>query len=47
MKKLNVILATLVIPALTIVIIINAAAQDKNTKIYMDNADQTGHRDRD
>ncbi len=40
MKKLKVISATPVILALTIVIIINAAAQDKNTKIYMGNADQ-------
>jgi hypothetical protein len=39
-KKLKVILATPVILALTIVLIIAAAAQDKNTKIQMDNADQ-------
>ena len=40
MKKLNVILATPVILALTMVCIINTPAQDTNSKIYMDNADQ-------
>ena len=40
MKKLNVILATPVILALTMVCIINTPAQDTNPKIYMDNADQ-------
>ena len=40
MKKLNVILATPMILALTMVFIINAPAQDTNPKIYMDNADQ-------
>ncbi len=40
MKKLNVVLATPMILALTMVFIINTPAQDTNPKIYMDNADQ-------
>jgi hypothetical protein len=41
MKKLNVILATPVILAFTMVCIISTPAQDKNAKIYMDNTDQS------
>ena len=40
MKKLSLILATLLILALSMVCILNTSAQDTNHKIYMDNADQ-------
>jgi len=41
MKRPSIILITALILALTIVLITDAGAQDKNTKIYMDSVDQS------